>query len=34
MTRFRAPPHTSQVDGPSSNIEWITSMRLPQLRHS
>jgi hypothetical protein len=27
------PPHTSQVLGPSSVIEWMTSMVLPQSRH-
>jgi hypothetical protein len=32
-TRRTAPPHTSQADGPSSLMGWITSMVVPQSRH-
>jgi hypothetical protein len=32
-TRRKLPPHSSHTEGPSSCIEWITSVTLPQARH-
>jgi hypothetical protein len=32
-TRRSSPPQRSQVLGPSSIMEWITSVVCPQLRH-
>ena len=31
--RRSGPPHTSHTEGPSSSIEWITSVTAPQERH-
>jgi len=32
-TLRRTPPQRSQTEGPSSSIEWITSVTEPQERH-
>jgi hypothetical protein len=32
-TRRSWPPQRSHLVGPSSNIEWTTSLMKPQLRH-
>jgi hypothetical protein len=33
MTRLSEPPHTGQAFGPSSVMEWTTSVIVPHERH-